>query len=705
MIRSGFLTIDEGESGWKRYWFVLSGSTVGDVALRYYTHTEAARDGPAAAMGTLLLKGCRVVVIQEMIRITAEEDAEEWFVCADSAQLGQQWSEDIELASRAPDQCEEAAGGWGQGVVVRESALLRGGAGGGVRSSLLLRNKKKNTRRRRMNSERKGSEEGPGSDVGEGRGEDAEVGRGSALDPPESDGQDAATVLSPEERKIRRRQIIELLHQRHDEFVMCFGQCDFKRLREITANGGLQNSTIRSLIWLRLLGSFPEDLLVDDSDNEGGGDEPCDREQRPVKRKGQKNEGPSHGDVFASWAQSVKDHRDEYVAIRNSVLVSSKDVGSRVSAEVDGAARAAKRAPSTLNSTAAVGAAVVAGGSQSINSNAPIPGRQEINASPSPLSEDTAGAIFQYLVKSDFARQIWKDVTRTQQTIAWFVEAETQELMHRILLVWSLAHQDVGYKQGMNELLAVLLYLICTERGGLGGEGHAELRQEVQTDRVDRPEGENAQPFQGQEEVHDILDSMLDPAYCEHDAYMLFSLIMGRMEGVFCPVGEAPSAYVPVVSPASTDQASSVVRRRKRTSATSLLQRFSRIQAEIVHLQDPDLAEHMIMQGVEPHMYLLRWMRLLCCREFAMPGLWSVWDAIIAVDPQTFEFNDFICAALVLSLSDPIMQQEDAQGILQELQHFNKGFNIDIMRLLDLARTIKTRLTGRLLDPVHIHEV
>ena len=101
------------------------------------------------------------------------------------------------------------------------------------------------------------------------------------------------------------------------------------------------------------------------------------------------------------------------------------------------------------------------------------------NPSPSPLSEDTAGAIFQYLVKSDFARQIWKDVTRTQQTIAWFVEAETQKLMHRILLVWSLAHQDVGYKQGMNELLAVLLYLICTERGGLGGEvaGPRSVRQ------------------------------------------------------------------------------------------------------------------------------------------------------------------------------------------------------------------------------------
>ena len=33
----------------------------------------------------------------------------------------------------------------------------------------------------------------------------------------------------------------------------------------------------------------------------------------------------------------------------------------------------------------------------------------------------------------------------------------------------------MGYKQGMNELLAVIMYLICTERGGLGGDGHLAL--------------------------------------------------------------------------------------------------------------------------------------------------------------------------------------------------------------------------------------
>jgi hypothetical protein len=462
---------------------------------------------------------------------------------------------------------------------------------------------------------------------------------------------------------------------------------------------------------------------------------------------------------FSPWARAVQDHRDEYIAIRNSVLVSSKDIGTRVSAEVDEATLAAKRAPSVSVGSVVVGAAAIGARARPARPNDAA--RRGSNPSPSPLSEDTAGAIFQYLVKSDYARQIWKDVTRTQQTIAWFVEAETQKLMHRILLVWSLAHQDIGYKQGMNELLAVLLYLICTERGGLGGEGHAELRQEIGAARAARatPAGQNGgddddavngasiggrrgmlnkadggkvttitrkgamekevHPFEGQERIHDVLDVMLDPAYCEHDAYMLFSLIMVRMEGVFCPVDDAPPPVVSTEAPTSAVSATMamatattagqrkgpLLRRRARSSAASLLQRFSRVQAEIVHLQNPDLAEHMIMQGVEPHMYLLRWMRLLCSREFAMPGLWFVWDAIIAINPETFEFNDFICAALVLSLSDPIMQQEDAQGILQELQHFNQGFNIDIMRLLDLARTIKTRLTGRLLDPVNLDEL
>ena len=110
-----------------------------------------------------------------------------------------------------------------------------------------------------------------------------------------------------------------------------------------------------------------------------------------------------------------------------------------------------------------------------------------------------------------------------------------------------------------------------------------------------------------QMEVHTLLDLLLDPKYCEHDAYQLFSLIMVRMEPVFCPSDEHPDTQ-----------------HTTRRDTMSLLQRFSRVQAEIVHLENKELAEHMIMCGVEPHMYLLRWMRIMLSREFNMPGLWLV---------------------------------------------------------------------------------
>ena len=222
---------------------------------------------------------------------------------------------------------------------------------------------------------------------------------------------------------------------------------------------------------------------------------------------------------------------------------------------------------------------------------------------------------------------------RTQQSIAWFVEKETQDLCARVLLVWSLAHPEVGYKQGMNELLAVIMYLICTERGGLGGDGHLALlhgstTNENQNKNQNKNQNRNqdktfdsssssssssasnttaenttAENNTKQMEVHTLLDLLMDPKYCEHDAYQLFSLIMVRMEPVFCPSDDHPDTQ-----------------HTTRRDTMSLLQRFSRVQAEIVHLENKELAEHMIMCGVEPHMYLLRWMRIMLSREFNMPG-------------------------------------------------------------------------------------
>ena len=93
------------------------------------------------------------------------------------------------------------------------------------------------------------------------------------------------------------------------------------------------------------------------------------------------------------WASIVSDSRDEYDAVSSCVLVSSRDVTGRVSKEVreDAAAAASTKNTNNNNST------------NSSNTNATnATTNEQSNGSKGtskPLSSDTAGAIFQYMLK------------------------------------------------------------------------------------------------------------------------------------------------------------------------------------------------------------------------------------------------------------------------------------------------------------------
>ena len=92
------------------------------------------------------------------------------------------------------------------------------------------------------------------------------------------------------------------------------------------------------------------------------------------------------------WASIVSDSRDEYDAVSSCVLVSSRDVTGRVSKEVreDAAAAATTNNSNNNNST------------NTNDTNATNATHEQSNGSKGtskPLSSDTAGAIFQYMLK------------------------------------------------------------------------------------------------------------------------------------------------------------------------------------------------------------------------------------------------------------------------------------------------------------------
>ena len=65
---------------------------------------------------------------------------------------------------------------------------------------------------------------------------------------------------------------------------------------------------------------------------------------------------------------------------------------------------------------------------------------------------------------------IKQDVSRTLQEFNYFHRVETKDLLMTLLFLWGRQNPDYGYKQGMNEILAIVLIVFDTERVASGGD-------------------------------------------------------------------------------------------------------------------------------------------------------------------------------------------------------------------------------------------
>ena len=89
---------------------------------------------------------------------------------------------------------------------------------------------------------------------------------------------------------------------------------------------------------------------------------------------------------------------------------------------------------------------------------------------------------------------------------------------------------------------------------------------------------------------------------------MLFSRIMDRI----------PALYRPDKGRGAAVEGVTHGEERSR-----LMQQLHRLQHSLLQRADPQLSEHLRRCELEPHMYMLRWVRLLFAREFAFPRIWE----------------------------------------------------------------------------------
>jgi TBC1 domain family member 5 len=152
----------------------------------------------------------------------------------------------------------------------------------------------------------------------------------------------------------------------------------------------------------------------------------------------------------------------------------------------------------------------------------------------------------------------------------YFRQPEIQRMMLDILFVFCKINQDVGYRQGMHEVLAPILWVVDQDAIDTGSG-----------DSLSGPDSDT------------LMKQTLDRNYVEHDAFTILSLIM-RTAKSFYELGE-PDKKATVYTGSGTPQ----------QGASPIVERSKRIHEEYLARLDPELSKHLTDIEVLPQIFLM----------------------------------------------------------------------------------------------------
>ncbi|KAI9791900.1 MAG: hypothetical protein M1833_001318 [Piccolia ochrophora] len=227
--------------------------------------------------------------------------------------------------------------------------------------------------------------------------------------------------------------------------------------------------------------------------------------------------------------------------------------------------------------------------------------------------------------------EILQDVERCMPDNTYFRRPDVQKMLLDVLFIFCKLNRDVGYRQGMHELLAPILWVV---------ECDAISHSTADVERADQE--------------HVLMETVLDPQCIEKDSFTLFCLVMQPAKSFYehsdhetkTISSEAPA----ITSPPTIQHSSPIVERSQRIHEVWL----ARV--------DPELSSHLTRIEILPQIFLIRWIRLLFGREFPFDELLGVWDALFAFDPG-LELVDFICVAMLLRIRWQLLESDYATAL------------------------------------------
>ncbi|EPQ58582.1 RabGAP/TBC [Gloeophyllum trabeum ATCC 11539] len=256
-----------------------------------------------------------------------------------------------------------------------------------------------------------------------------------------------------------------------------------------------------------------------------------------------------------------------------------------------------------------------------------------------PLSLDQENPWKEWFASMELRKTIQQDVERTFPDLDYFRDVEVQYQLTNILFIYSVTHPDIGYRQGMHELLAPLYYAVDYDSVNVASGGD--------TDKA----------------LADVCDKTWQAA----DAWRLFVSVMegaGRWyEWRESLTTAASFSKIPAHVDLNTKDIQPL-----QPYVTPIVQACHNIQFNLLKSVDPELWKALHSSGIEPTIYGMRMLRLLFTREFTLPDAMVLWDGLFAVD-HTLDLAQWVCVAMLIRIRNKLIPASDNEQLMCLLRY------------------------------------
>ena len=181
----------------------------------------------------------------------------------------------------------------------------------------------------------------------------------------------------------------------------------------------------------------------------------------------------------------------------------------------------------------------------------------------------------------------------------YFREPSTQNILLTILFIFCKLNPDLGYRQGMHEVLAPIIWV-------------------VSRDAIDPRTFEHSVDAKNLSESNELITTTLDANFVEHDSFTVFAILMQIVKSFY----ELGSNVQPMVT--------------GNQSNSPIVERSKRIHEVYLYAVDPELTKHLTAIEVLPQIFLM-YVFLLTYRG------WN--DLGVFLDGQRIDVESFLTEA------------------------------------------------------------